>query len=271
MSKDKKVLLSVFIAAASFVTYANVYAATCEQTCPRVQVSISVINNGVGVLSASDLFSNIDYAGGLSGASAQGDAIYELETIGEYQVRAIPFVGRTPPNLDQYNAYTGTLSGDCSGVITWGEIKICSITYDDAQPTGEAPVVVESTVVVETPPASTTPVVLTVPAPNPPPALVVDPASVQSEALVPQPEETFVETQQPLQIQNSAIEAPKTITPSKPVMETTIVSEERVAEPIVEVQTEQLSVVETQPEQTAVEHSNLLIKFWKAFLSIFAF
>lgn len=127
-SRQLRVLITALAIGISATAATVAFAQACE-SCATVQVNIVVNNDGVGELSATDFFSSVKQ--GISIYSKQGNSTYEVNSLEAYEVVASVFVGRMDSNFEKYQEYAGVLAGECSGIISVGEIKTCNITYED--------------------------------------------------------------------------------------------------------------------------------------------
>ncbi len=94
---------------------------------PQLKVLKHVINDNGGSASASDFTMNV------TGVNATPSSLPGTESSSSYQVVLDP--GAYSVSETGTSGYTETDSADCSGTLTYGDQKTCTITNDDIAPT----------------------------------------------------------------------------------------------------------------------------------------
>ena len=120
------ILVTVLFLVIGSASYRQVYGED-QPTVGTVRVITHVINNHGGTKQASDFSNCIDSSRGegtISNQCSSGDEQGSVQSSFE------PGPYKVTPN-DIQSGYTASYSGDCSGVVNSGEIKTCTITYDD--------------------------------------------------------------------------------------------------------------------------------------------
>jgi len=112
-------LLLIFILSGSFLA-----AHAQDQSVATLSIVTHVINDDGGTSRSSDFSNCIDSSSGSSSTTqcSSGDSLHSFDA-GSYNVTQDP--------NNRVRGYTVTYSKDCSGVITAGETRTCTVTYDD--------------------------------------------------------------------------------------------------------------------------------------------
>lgn len=113
------VLLLIFMFSDSFQA-----AHAQGQSVATLRIVTQVINDDGGTSQSSD-FSNCIYSSSGSSSTTQcssGDSLHRFDAA-SYNVTQNP--------NNPVTGYTVTYSKDCSGVISAGDIRTCTVTYDD--------------------------------------------------------------------------------------------------------------------------------------------
>ncbi|MBV9178655.1 MAG: hypothetical protein JO297_16640 [Nitrososphaeraceae archaeon] len=120
------ILVTMLFLVIGSASYRQVYGQD-QPTVGTVRVITHVINSHGGTKQASDFSNCIDSSrgeGSINNQCSSGD------DQGSTQNSFDPGPYKVTPN-DIPSGYTASYSGDCSGVVNSGEIKTCTITYDD--------------------------------------------------------------------------------------------------------------------------------------------
>jgi hypothetical protein len=113
------VLLLLFMLPGSFLA-----AHAQGQSIATLRIVTQVINDDGGTSQSSDFSNCIDSSSGSSSTTqcSSGDSLHRFDP-GSYNVTQDP--------NNQVRGYKVTYSKDCSGVISAGDTRTCTVTYDD--------------------------------------------------------------------------------------------------------------------------------------------
>ena len=112
-------VLLIFMLSGSFLA-----AHAQGQSVATLRIVTHVINDDGGTNRSSDFTNCIDSSSGSSSTTqcSSGDSVHSFDA-GSYNVTQDP--------NNPVTGYTVTYSKDCSGVISAGDTRTCTVTYDD--------------------------------------------------------------------------------------------------------------------------------------------